>query len=49
MLDFAGERLADFKVPQYLAVTDEPLPRNAGGKVGKALLRKDIDWGRPRR
>jgi len=33
------ERLADFKVPQYFAVRGEPLPRNAGGKVLKPLLR----------
>src|SRR3954453_7291013 len=30
------EQIADFKVPQYVAVRDEPLPRNPGGKVLKA-------------
>jgi acyl-CoA synthetase (AMP-forming)/AMP-acid ligase II len=34
---FAGERLADYKVPRRIAFLDE-LPRNAGGKVVKSLL-----------
>jgi long-chain acyl-CoA synthetase len=41
--------LADFKVPQYVAVLSEPLPRNPGGKVLKAQLRDGIDWGEPLR
>jgi acyl-CoA synthetase (AMP-forming)/AMP-acid ligase II len=39
----AREQLADFKVPQYVAVRTEPLPRNPGGKVLKAQLR-DGEW-----
>ncbi len=39
------EHLADFKVPQYVAVLGEPLPRNPGGKVLKAKLRDETDWG----
>jgi long-chain acyl-CoA synthetase len=42
-------RLADFKVPQFIALRDEPLPRNPGGKVLKAQLRDETDWGRPLR
>ena len=42
-------RLADFKVPQYVAVRREPLPRNPGGKVLKAQLRDETDWGKPLR
>jgi acyl-CoA synthetase (AMP-forming)/AMP-acid ligase II len=34
------ERLADFKVPQFFALHDAPLPRNAGGKVLKTRLRE---------
>jgi acyl-CoA synthetase (AMP-forming)/AMP-acid ligase II len=34
---FAGERLADFKVPRRITFVDE-LPRNAGGKVVKSRL-----------
>ncbi|NYJ03823.1 class I adenylate-forming enzyme family protein [Petropleomorpha daqingensis] len=41
---FAKERLADFKVPQYVAVRAEPLPRNPGGKVLKPPLREQTDW-----
>ena len=45
ILEFARTRLADFKVPQYLVMRQEPLARNPGGKVLKALLRKTVDWG----
>ena len=40
-------RLADFKVPQYVVVREEPLPRNPGGKLLKRRLRDETDWGRP--
>jgi long-chain acyl-CoA synthetase len=46
VLDYARERLADFKVPQFIAVRAAPLPRNAGGKVLKGPLR-DTDFGAP--
>jgi len=49
ILAFARTRLADFKVPQYLVLRAEPLARNPGGKVLKAHLRKNIDWGNPLR
>jgi long-chain acyl-CoA synthetase len=39
----AREQLADFKVPQYISVRGEPLPRNPGGKVLKAHLR-EAQW-----
>ncbi|HEV3048631.1 MAG TPA: AMP-binding protein [Solirubrobacteraceae bacterium] len=42
-------RLADFKVPQYVAISPDPLPRNPGGKVLKAPLREHTDWGKPLR
>jgi acyl-CoA synthetase (AMP-forming)/AMP-acid ligase II len=45
----ARKQLADFKVPQYIAVRTEPLPRNPGGKVLKAQLRDETDWGKPLR
>ena len=44
LLAFARERLADFKVPQYLSIRSEPLPRNPGGKVLKPALREGSDW-----
>jgi acyl-CoA synthetase (AMP-forming)/AMP-acid ligase II len=40
-------RLADFKVPQFIVVRSEPLPRNPGGKLLKRRLREDTEWGRP--
>ncbi len=42
-------RIADFKVPQYVALREEPLPRNPGGKVLKSQLREKTEWGDPLR
>ena len=36
---FCTERMADYKVPETIELTDEPLPRNTNGKVQKAVLR----------
>ncbi|MGA2208214.1 MAG: class I adenylate-forming enzyme family protein [Acidimicrobiales bacterium] len=36
---FVAETLADFKVPTYVTFADEPLPRNASGKLLKTVLR----------
>ncbi|MBV9522250.1 MAG: acyl--CoA ligase [Alphaproteobacteria bacterium] len=36
---FCAERLADYKVPEFIVLRDRPLPRNANGKVQKAMLR----------
>jgi long-chain acyl-CoA synthetase len=44
LVTFARERLADFKVPQYVDIRSEPLPRNPGGKVLKPTLREGTDW-----
>jgi long-chain acyl-CoA synthetase len=45
VLAYAHERLARFKVPQYVRVQTELLPRNPGGKVLKAALRQRGGWG----
>lgn len=37
---FCAEHLADYKVPDFITLQNEPLPRNANGKVMKAELRK---------
>ena len=47
IISFAETLLADFKVPQYLVIRSEPLPRNPGGKILKPALRKSIEWGKP--
>src|SRR6201999_3424128 len=36
---WCAERLSDYKVPETIALTIEPLPRNANGKVMKKQLR----------
>jgi len=45
VLDHCRAQLADFKVPQYIRVVDEALPRNAGGKLLKGKLRGQVQWG----
>jgi acyl-CoA synthetase (AMP-forming)/AMP-acid ligase II len=37
---WCAERLSDYKVPETMAITSEPLPRNANGKVLKRQLRE---------
>jgi acyl-CoA synthetase (AMP-forming)/AMP-acid ligase II len=44
LLAFARGRLADFKVPQFVSVRTDALPRNPGGKVLKPSLRERTDW-----
>jgi long-chain acyl-CoA synthetase len=46
VLEYAREHLADYKVPQYIAVRADPLPRNPNGKVLKKQLR-GTDFGPP--
>ena len=45
-LRHAAARLADYKVPQFVAIREEPLPRNAAGKVVKDQLRQQVTWGK---
>jgi acyl-CoA synthetase (AMP-forming)/AMP-acid ligase II len=47
IIDFAREHLADFKVPQFVVIRKELLPRNPGGKILKSALRKETAWGKP--
>jgi len=47
LIAFARKHLADFKVPQYVAVRTEPMPRNPGGKMLKPVLRREVEWGKP--
>ena len=36
---FCKERIAEYKVPDYVVFTEEPLPRNPGGKILKVELK----------
>jgi acyl-CoA synthetase (AMP-forming)/AMP-acid ligase II len=47
VLRYLDTQLADFKVPQYVVVSTDPLPRNPGGKLLKRTLRDATDWGAP--
>jgi acyl-CoA synthetase (AMP-forming)/AMP-acid ligase II len=46
VLQHSREHLADFKVPQYIAIREDPLPRNPGGKILKTQLREQTSWGK---
>jgi acyl-CoA synthetase (AMP-forming)/AMP-acid ligase II len=39
---FCAARLADYKVPETIELSPDPLPRNANGKLQKAALRQKI-------
>jgi acyl-CoA synthetase (AMP-forming)/AMP-acid ligase II len=39
---FCAERLADYKVPETFTLMDDPLPRNANGKLLKRALRDKV-------
>ena len=41
LITHCNARLADFKVPRYVAVRDEPLPRLATQKISKPALRDE--------
>lgn len=47
LIAFARTQLADFKVPQFVVVRSELLPRNPGGKILKPALRNSVEWGKP--
>lgn len=40
--DFCATKLSDYKVPEIVAIDREPLPRNANGKIQKAVLRERL-------
>jgi long-chain acyl-CoA synthetase len=44
VFDYLGVHIAEFKIPQYVAVSAAPLPRNPGGKLLKRHLRDQTDW-----
>jgi fatty-acyl-CoA synthase len=40
VIDWCNQKLADYKVPRYVVVQQEPLPRLATGKLNKRELRQ---------
>jgi long-chain acyl-CoA synthetase len=40
---WVGEKLSSFKVPAHWEFRDDPLPRNAAGKVMKHVLTGDAE------
>jgi acyl-CoA synthetase (AMP-forming)/AMP-acid ligase II len=44
VLAYLRERIADFKVPQFVVVRPDPLPRNPGGKLLKRRVRDETTW-----
>jgi len=44
--EFLKGRLADFKIPQFMMIRPDPLPRNPGGKILKPRLRTETAWGK---
>ncbi|WP_127904367.1 class I adenylate-forming enzyme family protein [Solirhodobacter olei] len=38
--NYLRERIADYKVPDFWKLGDEPIPRNQNGKVQKAIIRE---------
>jgi acyl-CoA synthetase (AMP-forming)/AMP-acid ligase II len=47
VLDYLSKQLADFKIPEYVVVRSDPLPRNPGGKLLKRRVRDETNWGSP--
>ena len=43
MREWVAEALAAFKVPTYVEITTDKLPRNASGKLLKNVLRGEGD------
>jgi acyl-CoA synthetase (AMP-forming)/AMP-acid ligase II len=39
---WCAERVSDYKVPETIALSTMPLPRNANGKVLKKKLREEL-------
>lgn len=40
LVKHCNERLADYKVPRYVVVENEPMPRTATGKLAKPIVRE---------
>ncbi len=47
IVEYLKGRIADFKVPQFVVITEQMLPRNPNGKVIKKRIREGVSWGSP--
>jgi len=47
VLAYLGDRIARFKIPQYVVVRPDPLPRNPAGKLVKRRIRDETSWDSP--
>jgi acyl-CoA synthetase (AMP-forming)/AMP-acid ligase II len=45
LVEFLADRLARFKLPRYVVVRGEPLPRLAAGKIDRARVVAELDVG----
>ena len=41
--EYCKDHLAAYKIPRYIWILDEPLPRNASGKFVKRSLQDSLD------
>lgn len=47
IVDYLKTQIADFKVPQFVVISEQMLPRNPNGKVIKKRIREAVAWGKP--
>jgi acyl-CoA synthetase (AMP-forming)/AMP-acid ligase II len=47
IVEYLKTQIADFKVPQFVVINDQLLPRNPNGKVIKKRIREGVTWGKP--
>jgi fatty-acyl-CoA synthase len=43
VIEEAGRVLADFKVPRYVVLREDPLPRLPNGKISKVAIREEYE------
>ena len=47
IVEYLKTQIADFKVPQFVVISEQMLPRNPNGKVIKKRIREGVAWGKP--
>jgi acyl-CoA synthetase (AMP-forming)/AMP-acid ligase II len=46
IVEYLKTQIADFKVPQFVVISEQMLPRNPNGKVIKKRIREGVTWGK---